>query len=110
VWLRLSPDLTILVGRFSPNFGGITRQFSSILEIFYTKAANLSPEKTEKLLSHPDTPVASIHMGCVDVNDKWFSFLVSPKTLDTLMTCATSTFLITFFQRYFTYKNSDIKN
>jgi hypothetical protein len=60
----------------------------------------------EKFLSHSDTPVAIIHMGCLDVNDKYVYFLVSPKTLDTLMTCATSSFVITFSQCYFTYKNS----
>jgi hypothetical protein len=48
------------------------RRFSPILETFCMKAANVSSEKTEKLLSRPDTPVSSIHMGCVDVNDKCF--------------------------------------
>jgi hypothetical protein len=64
----------------------------------------------EKLLSHLETPIASIQMGCVDVNDKCLSFLVSPKTRDTLMTCATSVFVGTFFLCYFRYKNSYIKN
>ncbi len=120
-WLGLSPDLKILVGQLSPilelhvrhfflNLEKIIRRFSSILEIFCTQAPNLSSEKTEKFLSHPDTSVASIHIGCVDVNKKCFSFLISPKNLDTLMNCATSTFVITFFQYYMTYKNSYIKN
>jgi hypothetical protein len=48
------------------------RRFSAILETFSMKAANVSSEKTEKLLSSPDIPVSSIHMGFVDVNDKCF--------------------------------------
>jgi hypothetical protein len=65
------------------------------------KAANLSSEKTEKLLSHPDTPVSSIYTGCVNVNNKFVSFLVSSKTRATLMTFETSSFVIRFFQFLF---------
>jgi len=91
-------------------FGELTRQFSSILEIFCMNAANLSSDKTAKFLLHADTPIDNIHMKSVDVTDKCASFLVSPKTLNILMICATSTFVITFFQCYFRYKNCYIKN
>jgi hypothetical protein len=60
--------------------------------------ANLSSEKAEKLLSHPVTPVSSIHTECVNVNEKFISFLVSSKTRDTLVTFETSSFVIRFFQ------------
>jgi hypothetical protein len=49
-------------------------------------------------------------MGCVDINDKCVSFLVSPKNLDIRMTCATSTLVMTFLQFYFMYRNNYIKN
>ncbi len=58
------------VGQSSPNSKKSIRRFSSILEIFFKKAAYLSLEKTEKLLSRQEIPASTIHMVCVDGNDK----------------------------------------
>ncbi len=56
------------------------RRLSSILEIFHTKAANLSSETTEKLSTGPNAFVSIVYMECVDVKNECVSFLIPSKT------------------------------
>jgi hypothetical protein len=96
-WLGLSPDLKIRVGQFSRHLGNLWGNFlrfwrkmlDNVLWIrrkskFEEKYQTIffhfwSSQTTKKLLSHLEKPTSSIHMGCVDINDKCVSFLVSSK-------------------------------